>query len=359
MKKVLKAVVKGILLLLALLFVADYCSMVVVDLGLVARKTKQNLGMVDDNRSELKNYQNVPWAKKHFEELSKLRSDYQSYYGWRRKPFKGETITIDTLGIRRTKGMSNPQSPPVVFLGGSTMFGSGSDDCNTIPSLFCKKTSGEYNAVNYGESGYNSYQSFIFLQTQLAKGLLDSISMIITYDGVNNAHLGRAFFTHRREKQIQKLVVGKDSEENYLFMHYTRVLAQNLKARFRKKTERKINGDCEQSAIELLESWLMMRTLATQYNADFICILQPNAFVGKPMLSNIEDALNYSRKDSYLYYENVRKLIEEDERYSGLKSHFIDMTSVFDSIPDVYIDFSHVSPNGNEIVVNKLLQYVR
>ena len=44
------------------------------------------------------------------------------------------------------------KSPLVVFLGGSTMWGTGVDDANTIPALFAKIAEGRYRAMNLGEA---------------------------------------------------------------------------------------------------------------------------------------------------------------------------------------------------------------
>ena len=47
-----------------------------------------------DSRGRLINYANVTWAQQHYREFNGLKSDYNNFIGWRRKPFQGETITI-------------------------------------------------------------------------------------------------------------------------------------------------------------------------------------------------------------------------------------------------------------------------
>ena len=335
--------------------------MIIIDSNNLKNKVKKDFGLGENinNSWELTNYKNTPWAKTHFEEFRKLSSLYKSYYGWRRTKFKGKTINIDSLGIRKTLHITDNKAPLVVFLGGSTMFGTGSDDSNTIPSLFNKRTMGKYNIVNYGESGYTSYQSLIFLQTQMAKGLLDSINMIITYDGVNNYRPGKNYFSHNREDQIQKSLKGKDSEIKYIFMYYTRTLLKKIKGKAPKTIDSEPKLDDEQVARELLESWLIMKRIAEANNAGFVCILQPNAFVSSPDITNIKNVINYRYKDFFKYYKYVNKFINENDRYKLLKPHFIDMTNAFDNVPNVYIDFCHVSPNGNEIIADNILKYLK
>ena len=82
-----------------------------------------------DSRAGLPNYQGADWAKTHFREFAELVTVHHSYVGWRRLPYRGETIEIDDDGIRRT--YVDPAARPtktIAFFGGSTMWGSGSDD---------------------------------------------------------------------------------------------------------------------------------------------------------------------------------------------------------------------------------------
>ncbi len=370
MKKIIKNIFINILVLIALLMIVDFGSMLIFDtvkatsgLRKSVRGTSSLNKSVEENLSELPNYNNAPWAKLHFNELKTMRADYKSYYGWRRKEFKGVTINVDSCGIRTTTGVQNNELPAVVFLGGSTMWGTGANDEGTIPSIFHKKTDGKYNVLNYGESAYNAYQSSVFLQTQLAKGLLNNIDLIITCDGVNNSYFYKKYFTHFREKQINNLLQGQDSQkEKYLFMQYTRTLITKIinKIKYTPPPEVVLTEkENRQAATELLNSWLVIKSIAEVNNASFFCILQPNAFVGNPNLSNFQNGVDSTHKDEYKYYTYVREYLSNDRKYSELEKHFIDMTNVFDNKPNVYIDFCHVTPNGNELIVDNILNHLK
>ena len=69
-------------------------------------------GAKEDARGRLPNYADDPWAPTHFREFAALDTEYRSYYGWRRLPFAGETITIDGNGIRRTVQGAKTDPPP-------------------------------------------------------------------------------------------------------------------------------------------------------------------------------------------------------------------------------------------------------
>ena len=350
MRIIFKTIGINLLILIALLMIIDFCSMIIVD-------SSRLFDGKEDIRGELPNYDNFSNAKILFKEFNSLRSDYKSYYGWRRKTYNGETINIDSLGIRKTIGKFDKKNPTAVFLGGSTMWGTGASDENTIPSLFKRKSKINYNVLNYGESAYNAYQSLIFLQTQIAKNFIDDIDLIVTYDGVNNSYFTKNYFAHKREKQINNLLKGQDSKKEYLFMNNTKTLISEIKKIYSMPITPTLSNDVhKQAAIELLESWLMMKKLAVTENAKFVCILQPNAFVGDANTENIKNIIDNSSKDSYQYYSYVKLYLNTNDRYKVLKPHFIDMTNAFDNLPNVYIDFCHVSPNGNKIIVDNLLK---
>jgi hypothetical protein len=108
---------------------------------------------------KLPNYENIEWAAKYFEESLELRAEYRSYIGWRSLAYSGETINIDPQGRRITPQheATERNSPVVVFLGGSAMWGIGSDDHNTIPALFAEMSNGAYATTNLGEFNYNAF----------------------------------------------------------------------------------------------------------------------------------------------------------------------------------------------------------
>ncbi len=194
-----------------------------------------------------------------------------------------------------------------------------------------------------------------FLQTQIAKGLLDSVSLIISYDGVNNSLVHRKYFSHSREDQINNLL-----QKKYLFMKYTRTLIEKIKSKYSSPPLTFVDINNKNCAIELLNTWVMMQNLSKSIGSDFLCILQPNIFVGSPNINNIRNTQNlYIRKNSYKFYKYVNELISTKDEYKQLKASFIDMTNTFDNIPNVYIDFGHVSPNGNEIIVANLLKHLK
>ena len=128
--------------------------------------------------SYLPNYKNYPWAKEYFEEASSLMTSYNDYLIWRLDDFKGKHINI-TNGIRQTKKPKEVNNDNVFwFFGGSAMWGTGSDDNRTIPSLFAQKTN--FISKNYGNTNYVARQSYELLFNEYMK--LNQEDQKKTYD---------------------------------------------------------------------------------------------------------------------------------------------------------------------------------
>ena len=135
-------------------------------------------------RSQLDEYKKYDWATNYWEEHSQFKNIYKSFIGWKGTFFEGEAINVNSLGMRRT--LNNPSSDSGVklaFLGGSTMWGFGVNDENTIPSQFAQLTDSLY-VMNMGQLGYTAYQSYILLQLEISQGNVPD--MVVTYDGAND-----------------------------------------------------------------------------------------------------------------------------------------------------------------------------
>ena len=139
-----------------------------------------------------------------------LTSQYISYIGWRREPFKGKTINLaGPYAQRATVGAAILAKPSVYFFGGSTMWGTGADDADTIPSLVTQL--GGFRSENYGECGLYRTPEPGLLVELLQDGHRPDV--VVFYDGVNEvAHKCRSELTpksHAREGHI-KVGAGGD-----------------------------------------------------------------------------------------------------------------------------------------------------
>lgn len=314
-------------------------------------------------------YNDVDWAEKTFEEEQKVKARYKAFTGWRRAFFVGDAINIDSTGIRKTIQSSSckEDSSAIIFLGGSTIWGSGVNDSNTIPSLFANASKNEYPILNFGETGYTAFQSFSFLQLQILQGL--EAKTIISYDGVNNspAHT-KTIYSHSREHQMINALKGADTNKDYIpftehLLKPTRFLLSKISNKFFRKTILEVSDFTQNrnmlAAKELLDTWSVLQQFADSKEIGFFCVLQPNVYYGKPSIEYLGDSINNHRySKGYSYYNQVIELINTD-RYKELIPHFIDLSSALDNAPGVYIDFCHLNHRGNKIIAEELLQEMK
>ena len=308
----------------------------------------------------LPNYAGVDWARTHFEEFSSLSSRYISYIGWRREPFQGKTITVaGRYGQRATVGPVYPSRPSVYFFGGSTMWGTGVDDANTIPSLVAQL--GGFRSMNFAETAYTAHQSLVLLIQLLQEGHRPDV--VVFYDGVNDvAHKCRSELTptsHAREEAIRSALAAKKPEKVYglqymvgPLMALANVVSKRLSVWFRsRQTHFACHSDAaraRQIAENLLQDWHVARVLTELYNGKFIGILQPVAYYSDTKLDHIR--LSGIRKQQF---QAVYPLIKQ--RMAG-QPGLLDFAGVLDRQEYIYIDFCHLSPNGNRYIAEKVVE---
>ena len=378
MKKIVKLIAINIVVVLGLLLMLNLGAVLIYQscqeynrlAGKLSRKAV-------DHRAGLPNYDSIEWSRTHFAEFSELPTEYRSFVGWRRLPYHGKTINIDSEGIRITPQhpLANNSSPLVVFLGGSTMWGTGVSDDTTIPAFFAAKSGGKYRVLNLGESAYNAFQVFLSLQLAMMQGLRPDI--VVSYDGVNERDglfSDSRVLSHRRENQIRDAMKGKDRTDKSTALSFRQFFLNPLQS-FVGIYKEKYSGNepeseqlklydlnyerVKQVARRLLESWLATKRLSSSYDAKFIAVLQPNAGVGNPFLNHLtlpSDQL--AALDAYrsLYPEIMRLLHTQEHRQ--LLDNVVDLTHAFDLDEYIYIDYCHVSPNGNKIIAQELLNKV-
>ena len=328
-----------------------------------------------DSRVLLPNYKDVSWAKEYFNDFNTLKDDhYKSYIGWRKTAFKSTYINIDAAGDRVTPQTTrkNDSVTKVVFLGGSTMWGTGAPDDGTIPALFVKAGKDAYKAENFGESAYRAMQSYIYLLLKFNEGV--KTDWVVSYDGVNDAvgfledNDGVSTIAESRMQQKLKHTQGlSDLVTDLTYYNFFLSPIENTIKRFKNKKlvipERGVILTVERTdkvARALLDSWLVTKELANNNNSKYLAVLQPNAALGKPNISH----LTFDQYEGLLMktydqlYKRVIELLNEDNKYVELRNHVLDLTHSFDGNEYFYIDWCHVTPNGNQIIANQILERI-
>ena len=114
---------------------------------------------------------------------------FEPYYHWKQFEHVGKYINIDASGVRKTVKDPNVKGGKKIFMfGGSTLWGHGSPDESTIPSIVQSHLGDAYEVYNFGEDGFVSTQELNYLLYQLSLGNIPDA--VIFYDGVNDGYAG-------------------------------------------------------------------------------------------------------------------------------------------------------------------------
>jgi len=363
LKKLFKLVLTNLVVLMVILVVLNIVSIFVYNSYIDYQENKEYIS----NKAKLPNYNNVEWANLHFKEMNDLNLEFESYIGWRAEQYSGETINIDEDGIRNTLQHKNvnEESQVVVFLGGSTMWGEGATDSTTIPSYYSLKGNGRYKVKNFGERAYRAFQSYLFLKLEINQNFKPDI--VISYDGVNEIFGNYSFHkpvSHYHEKIMADKLRNKGLEKlsyvDFLLGPLNKVLSK-AKSKWMPSDEKNKEDEyvydiseerTKKVAQVLLDSWLDTKALAEENGALFFCVLQPTTGIGSPNLEHLNLDEDQQEVFNQLYPMVITLL--ETPKYKTLTTNFIDLSHVLDGEERYYIDFCHLSPNGNEVVANNL-----
>ncbi|HEY9886764.1 MAG TPA: hypothetical protein V6D02_00080 [Candidatus Obscuribacterales bacterium] len=335
-----------------------------------------------DERADLPNYAaNPAAATRHFQELETLGAEYRSFIGWSRPPFAGETITINEAGDRvhpqvsAAQGAGQNAEARVYFFGGSTIWGTGVEDGETIPAYF--EAISKVPSANKGETAFVSRQSlnqFINLLTTTTP-----IDTVIFYEGVNDvqyhcqADIGPV--AHARHTRFQNAIAASTQDVsdrarsqgtaflNYLdtlFLKEIRTVAIALGDSFAPERETaRIDSTlicdddpelAEQVAQNLLLHWEIAHDLAQAKGINFIAVLQPVAYLDDSPVDHL--TLDAELRQQYeAVYPLVQELVAAGD-YPWVWNY----TDIFPPDDYVYIDFCHLSANGNRFVAERLHQ---
>ena len=261
-------------------------------------------------------------------------------------------------------------------------------DKNTIPALFTAITG--RGALNEGETGFNSRQTLDLLLSRTTQGY--DVKTVVDFGGVNDVVAGcdrdlgvdatvqdgqirDIFENDMKYKGVLPDATGHFlPRQNYWRLLLanlmpTAMLAEDVRGRLGRASALKSAGAgqpadelpsrfvCDKDRARadavvdaLLRNWSTARMVAEAHGLKFLAVLEPTAYLGQAR----RDHLSLDRElgiQLVTVYGLLRKKI------AALDADWIlDMTDLLDGLRDeyVYIDYSHVSANGNRAIAEAI-----
>ena len=326
------------------------------------------LNKTSDKRAYYPTYANKKFSIQLFNEHQKLTSNFRSYIGWRAKKVNFKFTNISgPYNTRKSTGEAIDQS--TWFFGGSTIWGTGASDSQTIPSHFNSLTNNP--VYNFGGPSWNSRQSL----NQLINAIGDNHkpSTVIFYDGVNDVLNNcrreiNLLPANVREKQIQNALKSKGiigGISNFIITPYIlffeKFSIQNIvNQEYFKKYDCDINPSKALSiAKHLVNNWRTAYALSESEGFEFYAILQPTLFTTKTN-SEYFDSTTVKKNSKYeIQYNIVYSLIlQEIERYCESDKKFcssiINGTDWLDGTDNIFIDYCHITSLGNKVIAQRM-----
>ena len=359
---------KNISILIILIF---FFNVIVVSVFQTYHVYKLNFSR-EDIRGEMDPYISYEWGKQHFLDQDQLRGEYYPFIGFKEKPLVSSTINVDKDGYRISR--NNSKKPDIFFLGGSTMFGYGSNDENTIPSLFAKFTNDTLTVRNLGNGAHNSSQNLIKIQDELLN--FKNPKYIISYEGANelvNLLKGiNSNYKHLYSLQFKKNINNYLLNENKLrFKSLLESQTKFLKSFMlfflskigfieSEHPQNSFNNDqksVEKSVDLFLNNWKSLSLIGKEEKIKVFLFLQPVVSSNNHKTDYLVDMIDYKTFYDKMYFLIKEKIFSEPS-LEIVKNNFYDLSKKLDAKEPYFYDHVHINPKGNLIITKEITKQI-
>lgn len=346
-----------------------------------SKPTEQLIGE-GSPRETVSYYSSQDWAKRFWHEFRLSRKQqFYSYVGWRRAPFKGQTIEVDSNGIRVTPGAEcSAKSFKVFTFGASEMWGTGSPNWETIPAHLQKGLEklkqGPVCVTNFAESAYVSMQGVIMLLMQLRSGNVPDVVLFYTIvdDTFAAYQSGRAGVLENLDVMAARFEERREPDTfvDWLRSTYSYRLIDLLTGKLTVAKERAptklITYESMGIEVATLSNSIaqdysgnnkIVSALAQKYGFKYFFFLPPLISQGDKPLTPEEQEMKQRLENDRGLNKLLTAVYQTIERESSKYQNFYSMVHIFDHSDSLmWIDESHVTPKGNQLIAEDMLRTI-
>ena len=315
------------------------------------------------------------------ESLNSKMMQFAPFIGYNWPQYDGKYVSTNAVGERNTPE-SEKNEPgklenrgSVLFFGGSTMWGYGAGDHETIPA-FIKNENPKLLVHNYGQLAYTSRNNLARLVNLANQSY--PLGDVIFYDGINDALYPtfdrfkeghKMVNVHSLSEEFWSAVENRKSKANSFgresFTGITDILYGSV-LRVLKKFIGDENGRLDNArrftplALEdldyanavadaMLQNWQIAHDIVKARGGKFYAILQPHSFVGDYHLKRFE--MGSENYDTFVLMYSLF-----DQKIKELNLPWIyNQVDIFDDVTGaLYIDRGHLTGAGNRIVAEHI-----
>jgi hypothetical protein len=339
---------------------------------------------VPDRRVVADGYEGAAWPVVHFRELAELQERWQPYVYFRQALFRGETITIDTDGVRTTWQSSRQPadrgergSVKILMLGGSSLWGWGARDDRTSPSMLARslhEKGWRVELKNLAEIGYVSTQEVIALARELQAGYRPDV--VIFYDGVNDTTSALL----EGEPGVTTNEINRRNEFNLLQSParmagglMVKLVKDSGSYRFAQMVRYRLGGqvtpsqvgptgfkvpDVPDGVVHRFEANVtLVKALASSFGFRPLFFWQPTVFTKRTLMPvEREEAQKYAWAEPFM--NHVYDYLKSSPRLKS-DAAFRDLSTIFDDTEGlVFIDYCHTTEAANARIAAAMAEKV-
>jgi lysophospholipase L1-like esterase len=325
------------------------------------------------DRQNVEYYASRPWIAPMWQEWEAAgRLDqYEPYLIFKPTPFKGRFVNVGDNGRRVTPGSPCPASGFRIYLfGGSAVFGLWQPDSLTIAALL-QQALRDRNVPacveNYGANAYVSTQELISLERELQRE--PPPALVLWHDGWNDAsimhetgvpgaHTNLSVVTQRFRQRHEGLRHAAGTfirtTNSYRLVRWWKDRSAGARAVAAGGAPAPPDPAQVDAVVHTYaENLRIARALAREYGFRFHAFWQPTLIHSSKTLSAIERRFVDRLRDNAPLVDSVYARVE---REAASMVDFTYLGSVFDSVrTTTYIDPTHLTPDGNAIVVQRMI----
>lgn len=340
-----------------------FCPAIIFRIWSVASSRLNKLSSLSDPRSSYPTYTDKTVSAEILSEFSRLPAEYKSFVAWKRLPVNYKHTNIHGPYNTRSSLGQNLNSS-TWFFGGSTMWGTGTSDSQTIPSnyhLIARKP-----VYNFGETGWTSRQSLNQFLNLVADE--NNPSAIVFYDGVNDVAFQcrteiKSLPSHEQESLIQSSLNSRSFKSN--LTHFLIAPYKSLYTMLNHPATPDIY-DCSSNHVKsraiakhLVSNWYYAYLISKSKGYEFLAILQPTLFSSNTNWSYFSP--DEKRRLALLkpQFDSVYPLIISEMQTScktdpEFCAKLVDGSSWLHGYSNIFIDFCHLNHKGNEIIAKNI-----
>jgi lysophospholipase L1-like esterase len=334
-----------------------------------------------DHRTKADTFSNVDWANEYFFEYWSALGNvsWASYVMARCLPYSGKYINIGPGGVRKTwkpETVAGDDVLEVFFFGGSVGWGMGARDDHTIPSelakLYERKQGTKARITNYSENSFVSTQSLIGLMLALRSGKIPDV--VIFLDGVNDAFsasqqgvAGLPQNDHLRAAELNVLHVQMRwrSIKAFIPIVFKRTLRLingivgmvNGKTTLSQQTAEVDKDEQADLADDVVHTYAdimsTVRLLGEKWSFTSYFFWQPTIY-SKKHLTSFEASEKEINQKYENFFQDVNIRVEQNDAFTP-ENRFYDLLHLLDDFDEgVFLDFAHVSEQGNKVIAERI-----